>query len=361
MKVQILQEDLNKGLTTVGRVISGKGQLPVLGNVLIEAKKSGLVLSATNLEIGLRMEVGGKVIEEGAVTVPARNFGEFVGSLMGSLDLNNEGEKLTIKSGSSRAVFVGIAASEFPAFAEATTRQAVKIGRKIVEQVAKEVSYAAAVDESRPVLTGVKFAVSGSELIVVATDGFRMSRKIISKIQDLRFNGLILPARTIQELARLEGDAEMTVLEESNQVVFEMGKIELVSRVLEGNFPDVDKIIPTGSKTKVTVDREELLKVVRAAAIFARENSNIVKFMVHSSSLIVSAKAGSVGENESEIEAEVEGEENEIAFNFKYVLDFLGSVEAERVVMEMNDNLAPGVWKAEGDESLVHLIMPVRV
>lgn len=367
MKAVVLQDDLNKGLGIVGRVVANRGQLPVLGNVLVEATTDGIILSATNLEIGLRAEVGGKVEETGAVTIPAKDLAELVGSLEGSLSLSTDGEKLRIEGGGSRAVFSGIAASEFPplpVFSDKNKR--TKIDRKILGGIAKQVAYAAASDESRPVLTGVRFQVIGDSLTVVATDGFRLARKMLNAQSSMLNDDLILPARTIVELARVteeqgSEEVEMEAIKQNNQVIFRSGKVEVISRVLEGNFPDTEKIIPKSFGTQIIVEKNVWLNALRAAGIFARDNSNIVRFQIRGSSLIVKAAASGVGEGESEIEIEKEGEDGEIAFNYKFVTDFLNSTEAERVVFKMNDNLSPGVWGVEKDDSLVALVMPVRV
>ena len=278
---------------------------------------------------------------------------------------------MKIQAGKSGAVFAGISASEFPSFARstslrATEGQAVKIKKETIREIAREIAYAAAADESRPVLTGVRFSVFGDQLVVVATDGFRLSRKTIADSRFKIADPIILPARTIQELARIvgesnEGEVEMATIAENNQVIFACDGVEIVSRVLEGNFPDVDKIIPSQFKTEVVIERVELERSLRQAGIFARENSNIVKFIVHSSRFIVKAQAAQLGENESEIEIEKEGEDGEIAFNYRFVLDFLASVTGERIVLKINDSLSPGVWMEEKNKNLIHLIMPVRV
>ncbi|HBC72407.1 MAG: polymerase III subunit beta protein [Candidatus Amesbacteria bacterium GW2011_GWB1_47_19] len=375
MKAIILQENLSKSLGLVGRVVSSRGQMPVLGNVLIEATKVGLVLSATNLEMGLRVEAGGKVTEEGGITVPAKNLAEYAGSLeSGNVELTGEGEKLKVKGGKSEATFAGIAATEFPVIPRLNEKTAksdrYKISRKIVLEIAQQVAFAAAGDESRPVLTGIKLMKTETGLTAVATDGFRLSRKRIDKAGlgggGIGEAGLILPARTILELARLASESKggeiiMEKAEENNQVIFGCDGIQLVSRILEGNFPDVEKIIPVEKKTSLTADRENLLRAVRSASIFARDNSNIIRFKMDASGFKITASAQQTGESEIELEAEKEGEDVEIAFNYRYVIDFLGSTDIERVRLVLNGNLAPGVWSWEGDESLIHLIMPVRV
>ena len=374
MKATILTTDLVKGLGVVGRVVAGRSQMAVLANVLVEAVKEGVTLTATNLELGMRVVIGGKVTKEGSLTVPAKNFGEFAGSLKGeTVDIEVEGEKMTVKSGKFEGTFTGIAASEFPAMPRMTggeKSKRVKIKREMIEEMAREVAFAAAADESRPVLTGIKVKMEEGKLVVMATDGFRLSRKVIEvsgKGWEDVAEGLILPARTITEVARLIGEGSgsgeliMEMLTDSNQVIFGLEKIEAVSRILEGNFPDVKKIIPTEWKTRLTVDREELVRAIRAAAVFAREANNIIKLKIQDARITIYAAASQSGESEMELEADTEGEEATISFNYRYVSDFLTNIEAERIVFEMSGSLAPGVWKPEKDENLVHIIMPVRV
>lgn len=367
MKVTILQEELARGLAAVSRVVATRGQLPVLSHVLLEASTNGLTLSATNLELGMRVFVGGKTDTSGAVTVPAKNLAEFVSALQADqVTLTVDGEKLKIGNGRLGGTFTGISASEFPAFAKTIgDGGGVEIKREIIAEIYKQVAFAAATDESRPVLTGVQFT-SGERLVVTATDGFRMSRKMLSHLSADMRSMIILPARAIGEVNKIasEGRKEsvlMTVIPESNQVVFVYDKTELVSRVLEGNFPDVNKIIPVEFKTRTVIDTHELLRAVKAVAIFARENNNIIKFRIGGSKFKVYAAASQAGESDAEVEAEISGEDLEIAFNYRYVIDFLGSVVGERVIFESNGSLAPGVWKSEQDESITHLVMPVRI
>lgn len=373
MKATVLQTDFNKWLSVVTRVVPSRGQLPVLANVLIEAEKEGLVLSATNLEIGLRVQVGGKVIEPGAVTVPAKNFSEFVSSLpSGNVELETDGEKLKVAGGKLSAVFTGIAATEFPVISRLENvkdeKKVIKLKRKIIEEISKEVAYCAAMDESRPVLTGVLFNVEGPVMKVTATDGFRLGRKTIKLDEEITGleKGLILPARTLTEMAKIlsEGkkeELELGLVGESNQAVLGYDNAEMASRVLEGNFPDMEKIVPKEWKTEVVLDREEILRAVRAVGIFARDSANVVRFVVEGNKLGVEASAAQTGESKVSVEAETEGEDVSIAFNYRYVLDFLGSTEAERIRLRINDSLTAGVFGIDKSEELIHLIMPVRV
>lgn len=368
MQLQILQEDLTKGLTLASRMTASRGQLPILANVLLFASKDGLQISATNLEIGVRISLGGKVSAEGSTTVVAKSLAEFINSLSaGPLTLESQGDKLKVSTTKSSAVFSGIPATEFPVLPSADeTKKSLTLTLPEVNKIATSVAFAAASDESRPILTGIQFKTVPDGLSVIATDGFRMSRLQIHSTKFIAQSSLILPSRTILELAKIltqseQKSVDLQIIPESNQVIFSIGEIDLVSRILEGTFPDINKIIPTNSTSNVTVDREDLLRSVRTTSIFARENSNIIKFKIQDSNIKITAAAASLGENESEVETEIEGEGGDISFNCKFMLDFLNSVNSERIVLKMSGATAPGIFMAEGDEELIHLIMPVRV
>jgi len=371
MKAIILQNDFNKYLSIVGRVVPTRGQLPILANVLVEADKGIVNLTATNLELGLRVTLGGKVIEPGAITIPAKSLAEFVGSLpSGNVELTSKEEKLTVVGGKLTAIFAGIAATEFPVMpklAEISKGKSFKLKKKVIEEIALQVAYAAATDESRPVLTGVLLQPTDNGLIVTATDGFRLSRKGLEELKiETDGKGLIVPARSILEMARVIGEGRkeemvLGMLPESNQVIMEYDGTELLSRVLEGNFPDVEKIIPREKKCELKIDKEDFLRAVRAVGIFARESANVIKFRIEDETLKISASSSQIGESDVEVEVEKKGDDGQIAFNYRYVLDFLNSVTTERVTFEMTESLAPGVFGIEGDKSLTHIIMPVRV
>ena len=362
MRLQILQDSLIKGLNIVGRYTANKGQLPILANILIEAQKEGIFLSATNLEMGVRTQIGGKVEVEGQTTVPVKNLTEYIASWPGTtIEVELKEEKLTVKSQKSQAVFPTVDVHEFPSIPK-NTGEGIDIPSEIFREISQRVAFAASVDDSRPVLTGVRFTANSSGLIVVATDGFRLSQKLL-RTTNSELPTIILPAKAIVELAKLSEieTVKMNVASENNQVIFDLGKTQVTSRILEGNFPDVAKIIPKEFRTQVRVDREEMIKAVKSAGIFARENNNIIKCSVSGDQCSIKATGSQVGENEATLEAEVEGDELQISFNYKYLLDFLNSVSTERIVMKFNEAVSPAVFMAENDDTLVHLIMPVRV
>jgi len=370
MKATVLQENLGKGLAMVSRSVASKPQVPVLANILFRGTKNGLELSATNLETGVRLIVAGKVDEGFEMTIPSRQLTEFVAGMpSGQVELElNEG-KMKIKGSKFRAELSGISASEFPVIPVAAGDAEVTVGKKEWVESLEKVVFAAATDEGRPVLTGVLIEASEEGLVCVATDGYRMSKvevKPQAASHKPQAQKLIIPARAVAELLRLCGESEakeikVWVTREANQVIFKVGDIELVSRLIEGNFPDYNKIIPQNSSTSVIADREELVRGVKLASVFARESANIIKFNVQDALINISANSPQLGSDEGEVEAKITGDNIEIAFNFRYVMDFLNNVDSSEVEFNSSGPLAPGVWKGVGKEMFLHVIMPVRI
>ena len=375
MKLFVLQENLNRGLSVVGRLVAGKTQLPILNNVLLATDKGRLRLSATNLEMGINFWVGAKIEEEGAITVPARMLGEFIASLPGEkVELALSDGVLKAVSGGVEATFNGIAAGEFPAVPVLVGEPTLLLASSIFSQAVSCTAFAAATDEGRQVLTGVKWIFRGDEFIIAATDGYRLSVKKF-KTKTKREDGeLLIPARALQEVVKIleeekpkkskteeKEEVKVRVTPEANQAIFEIGDTGLVTRLLEGQFPNFEKIIPKESATKTTIDTADFLRAVRVAAIFARDSANLVKLKIEKNLLKISSNTPQVGANMSTIEAKTEGEECEIAFNCRYLLDFLSGVAGGRLLLEVNGPLHPGVLKLVGDDSFLHVIMPVRV
>jgi len=374
MKISLLQENLAKGLSLVSRVVASKAQLPVLSNVLLSIDKGKLRLSATNLETGMNLWLGGKTEGEGKLTVPAKIFNEVVSSLpQETVVLEKEGEGLRISCGKFKSKINGIAAEEFPLMPSLrdgkTIKETFSLDREAVEKGLGQVAMAAATDESRPIFTGVKMELDEKKLRLAATDGYRLSVKTVTNLKGLKKQkSLVVPARALMELVRAitatETEAKEVVLaatEEERQLIMAYGDVEVVTRILEGEFPDFDKIIPTSHTTAIVLDAEELLQAVRAAAVFAKDSANIVRFKVSDKGLLISANAPQVGENEVELSGKKTGEDAEIAFNSRYLLEMLNVIEVKELRLEMSGPLSPGVFKPKEDNGLIHIIMPVRV
>jgi len=369
VKLSVMQENLARGLAVASRAVSSRSTLPVLANVLLKTEDAGLKLTATNLEIGITYWVPGKIETDGAITVPARLFTDLVASLPGSerVDLELQaGGTLHVQAGRYATHVKGIDAEEFPAIPSAGERPTTRIAQNVLRQALTETAFAAASDEARPILTGVLARFEGDRLTLAAADNYRIAVKTIPILDPVEDTSLVIPARSLTELSRILADTDepvdLVISPARNQVLFHLDAIDLVSRLIDGQFPNYQQVVPAAHTTRAIVDREELLKAVRVAGLIAHESANIVKLQVGvdgDAGILVSANA-EVGDNEGHVEAGVEGDGTTIAFNARYLADVLQNVTAERFAIELNGPLSPGVFKPVGDDDYVHVVMPVR-
>ncbi len=367
MRVSFLCENVNKKMSLANRAVSQRSQLPILLNFLLKAKKGKFTITATDLEIGIEAGLPANIEEEGETTVPAKIFFDLLTNIgKGKITLYTDQNNLHFKTEKTKTVFQTIGAEEFPKIYE---DRGDKIGVLISEVLEKDlpgIVFSASLDSGRPALSGVLMgkARGGNGFFMVATDGSKRSiKKGTAAGGDTGEKRLLVPARIIRELTLLkeDGDVTMFVSQKSNQVVFEQNDIVLVGRLIEAGFPNYQKIIPEDFSTRATMSREEFLSAVKTCSVFARESANIIKFSLAKKGLTVSASAPSLGETAIDVEASFEGEENEIAFNCRYVLEFLTNTQGEKIVFEMSGPLNPGVFKIEGDPDFLHIIMPIRV
>jgi len=378
MKASFLSENINKKLSFVNHAVSNRSQLPVLLNFLLTTQKGKIFISATDLEIGIETNIPANIEEEGGITVPARVFFELISNIpKGKITLHTKGENLILESDKSKTVFQTMPREDFPKIYEDKGERIATIKKNILEKDFTKIVFAASQDSGRPALSGVliKKEKEGkkSGFLLVATDGYRLSLKkeVDAQVQDKgEETTLLIPSRLIKELISLkeEDDIEIYASGKNNQVLFVQRETVLVGRLIEAEFPNYEKIIPADFSTRATVDKRELQSAVKTSAIFARETTNIVKFSLErnlpagkAGKIIVTASAPSVGESTIEVEAKVDGEENEIAFNARYLLEFLGNIDEEQIVFEMSGPLNPGVFKIAGDPTYLHIIMPIRV
>lgn len=375
MKIELLQENLFKALSVVSRSVSAKAALPVLSHILFKATKEGLFLSATNLETGINFEVPSRVEEEGELSIPARIILEYVSMLpAGKMSLESKENQLWVRSGGYEAAIDSMASSEFPKLPVFPKEELLSFFKKDFLRAAGLVCFSAATDEGRPVLTGVKTTISKVGVVTAATDGYRLSVLKLKaeslKLKEEKEMSMIIPARSLAEVARIVGEGEekeellFALTEERNQAIFSSDGIELSTRLIEGTFPNFEKIIPSSSRVKAQIGTEGLLKAVRAASVFARDSANIIKlkFLSKEGSVLVSANAPQVGSNSVVVEAKVDGEETEVAFNSRFLLEFLANaLFSKNIEFSSEGALNPGVFKIEGEEGFIHVIMPVRV
>ncbi len=367
MKFSCLSENLAQGLSMVSKAVSIKGSLPVLSHVLLKTEDGRIKLAATDLETGVVTWVGAKVEEEGGITVPARLLLELVVNLPpGKIEISTEKQVLTLSAPNAESRLNGLAAEEFPPLPEVGGRTVFSLDPRVFSGAVSQVGFAAASEESRPILTGILVKGSGKNLSLVGVDGFRLAERKLTLPEDLAEDlSIVIPARTLVEVARLSAHQEEPIravlLPEENQILFELKGARITSRLLEGQFPDYEKIIPPSFTTRAKVVTDEFLKAVRLASIFARDSASIVRLHLDSTKpLTLSANTAEVGENKTEVEAAVEGESLEIAFNSKYLTDVLSNLQSEEVVFEASGPLNPGVIKPSPSSDYLHLIMPVR-
>jgi DNA polymerase-3 subunit beta len=369
VKLSVMQENLARGLSVVSRAVSNRSTLPVLANVLLKTEDAGLKLTATNLEIGITYWVPGKIETDGATTVPAKLLTDLVNSLPAGdrVDLELQaGDVLHLRCGRFETHIKGIDADEFPAIGAAGERPTTRIAQNILRRALAETAFAAANDEARPILTGVLARFEGDQLTLAAADNYRIAVKTIPILDAVAETSVVVPARALNELARILGDVEdpveVVLAGGRNQILFHLDGIDLVSRLIDGQFPNYQQVVPQSHTTRAVLDREELLRAVRPAALIAHESANIVKLQVNTESepgITVSANA-EVGDHVGQVEAAVEGDGTTIAFNARYLADVLTNVTADQFALELNGPLSPGVFKPVGDDHYIHVVMPVR-
>jgi DNA polymerase-3 subunit beta len=369
VKLSVMQENLARGLSVVSRAVSTRSTLPVLANVLLRTEDAGLKLTATNLEIGITYWVPGKIDADGATTVPARLLTDYVNALQGGERVDLEltaGETLHLRAGRYESHLKGIDADEFPAFQTVGERPTTRIAQKVLRQALEETAFAAASDEARPILTGVLARFEGDTLTLAAADNYRIAVKTIPILDAVPETSVVIPARALNELTRILADVDepvdVVLAQAKNQILFHLEGIDLISRLIDGQFPNYQQVLPQSHTTRAILDREELLRAVRPAALIAHESANIVKLQISANGdagITVSANA-EVGDHVGQVEAAVEGDGTTIAFNARYLADVLANVEAEQFALELNGPLSPGVFKPVGDDRYVHVVMPVR-
>jgi len=376
LKLVCPQKALAEGLAIVERAVPTKSPLPVLNNVLLDVEDGKLKLVANNLEMAISAWVGADVAESGRVTLPARLLSDFVSSLGGGdvqMMLKPGTKTMNLKCGRYEANINGIDAEDFPAVPSTDEGTRARIVAKTLKSGISQVAFAAAAEETRPVLSGVLVTIEGDELTLAAADGFRLAVRTVQLAEPFEDRlSLLVPARALTELSRIIPDSdecvEIAATPSQNQVIFQYPGIMLASRLIEGQFPDYQKIIPQEYQTRVVLPVSEFLHATKTAAVFSRDNSNIVRIAVTPSGqelvpgrVDVLATSAEMGDNVGQLDASVEGEEAQIAFNVRYLRDALEAMSGGEVSLEMNGSQAPGLLKPVAGTGHLHVIMPMHV
>ncbi len=396
MKLTCTQENLNKALSIVGKVINKNTTLPILNNVLLKTDKKGLKLSSTNLELGVTYWIGGKIEEEGEITIPTKLFANFISNLPNdNVEIRLREDVLSIKCNGYKTNIKGLSAKEYPIMPKIETEPIFKIRSSEFKYALSQVLPAVSNSESRMELTGILLDISQirkNKITLVATDSYRLAEKTVAlekaniseeALKTLgEVNSIIIPKNTVQELVRDLDDGEeiLEVTLSERQILFNFGKANMISRLIEGKYPDYKQVIPESYKIKVSVSLKELLNAIRVASLFTNISNNSIELKISSAtkSVEVSAETSEVGSNITKIPAEMsmesaKGEEKKskddsedldenlkVVYNYKYLLDGLNSIGGEKAVLNINGASAPTILKSPGKEDFVYVIMPVR-
>lgn len=368
MKLSCTQQNLTRGLSIISRAITTRGTLPVLANVMIAGAKGRVMLAATDLEIAISTYIGAKVEKEGSITVPAKLLSEFVFANDDptiSIELT-EGSAINVYSQHHKAQIKGIAPEEFPIIPEVKKEHSFQLSAPALKQALEQVGFAAAIDETRPILTGVLIKAEKNELILAATDSYRLAEKRILLGGPVESPvTAIAPAKSINELARIIDETidliQITIGE--NQIKAVVGQTELVSRLIEGTFPDYLAIIPDKATTKAVVDTRELAGALKVASYFAREVANNIKITIgKDDKIVIHAVSPQAGQSTSTLTAVISGEALEIAFNGKFLADGLQALGQEKALLSFSGSLSPGgLYPGDGSKDYLYIVMPLKL
>ena len=374
MRISTDQETLQRGLSVVSRAVATRSTLPQTGHVCIATDGERLKLSATNLEIAITNWITATVEDEGAITIPARLLTDFIATLPNekiTLGVAARSKRAEITGARSETTISGMDADDFPPIPTISDAQVIRREPSSLREAIDHVVFAAATDDSRPVLTGVHVKIAEDRLTLAAADGFRLAVFHVTTAEaPAETVEVIIPARALQELGRLLPDREEPVALEINAArstaLFRLSDVELTAQLIQGTFPAYDQLIPAQYQTRVILDAGGFLREVRTAAVFARDGSGIVRLESSGAEdgegkLTIRARAEEQGDHEGNMDATIEGEAAKIAFNSRYLQDVLQVRDGRPVALESTGPSNPGVLRPEGSENYIHVIMPMFV
>lgn len=362
MRFKTQKETLSSAIAAVQNVITSKSALPILSNILIETQKNNLILTSTDLDIGITCEIPVDIQEQGAITVPAKRFSDIIRELPGeNLELNTKKNNLVIIDGENcQFKIMGLPKEEFPKLPEFQNKEALKLQQEGLKNMLEITSFAVSFDETRYILNGILFKIMKNKLTLVATDGKRLAiadKKLPAESE--KELEMIVPVKTIHELNRnLKEEGEVSVVLGDNQVLFDLGQVTIISRLIEGEFPDYKQVIPPVSESRVILGREQFLLAVRRAALLSTPDYQAVKLEVFKNKVVVSKSTPDVGESREEVAAEYKGKELIIGFNPAYLIDVLKNLKQDSFELELTDSEKPGVIRSEG---YVYIVLPMRL
>jgi DNA polymerase-3 subunit beta len=368
MHIICLRENLKQSLNITEKIIGRNLTLPILNNLLLAVESNKLKVSSTNLEIGINSWVTGKIQEKGSITIPAKLISDFINNLPNEkIELKTKDKQLEIKCKKLKAILKGLPADDFPIIPKIKDNPLIKIKGSILKNGFSQVVEMTALSESRPEISGIYMRFNKNLIKLAATDSFRLAEKNIetnSNSKELKGQTVIIPQRTVQEIIRILGEeeTEVEITLSGNQILFDLGNTQIISRLIEGQYPDYQQIIPDSFQTQVIINRGELINNIKIASLFSGK-INDIKISVNpkKSFLEVLAKDADIGENKSRIKTKIEGKEMGIIFNYRYLLAGLNNIFSDKVIIGLNNSAKPVVIRPVGDTTYTYVVMPIKV
>jgi DNA polymerase III subunit beta len=378
MKLTCTLENFKKAIYNTERVIGKQITLPILENILLETEKGMLKIAATNLEIGVSLKIGAKIEKEGKITVPAKVVSSFVNNLPndGKISLEEKNQALNIKCEKYQAKIKGLGAQDFPIIPEIEGAFLFSVPAQELKENLPKLLGSVSVDNARLELNGINVILGEKEIILAATDSFRLGEAVISLKSEKndnyslfisKTNSIIVPAMTFSEVLRsiAPETEEVKVSVEENQIFFQIDNVRIVSRLINGKYPEYKNIIPQKTATQVFIDKDDLLRAVRIASVFAQSKGGEVKLAIKREEIVVKAESEEKGENETELDAEINGTEQEIIFNPRYVLDGINAMTTPKMGILVNTADSPVIFRMiKGEKQIIekftYIVMPIK-
>jgi len=363
MKIRCKKSNLQRGLSVVSRIVPTRTTLPVLGNVLLRAQDGRLDMTSTDLEAAMNVEVSAKIEQDGSITVPLKTFMDFVLTVSDEeMAIDTSGADVLVKSSHYSVNIKGIDASEFPIIPKIENPKIFKMKSLALKKSLPKIIFAAALDETRPVLAGVYMKMSGNKLVLAATDSYRLAEQKLETQANIPESTVIVPSRTLAELERIlpESDEAVEIKMGENQIEFATGSILFMTRLIEGAFPDYEQIMPKKFESEIEINKNEFGEALKVAGIFARESSNNIKIAVAADAITLKAASANLGQTEARVKAQVKGAGLEVAFNGKYILDAIANISGETVALGLSGKLSPGMLTSGSEKDYRYVIMPLR-
>jgi len=364
MKIVCLQENLKKGLNITQNIIGKNLTLPILNNLLLKTEKGRLKISSTNLEIGINTWASGKIEKEGEITCPAKILSNFINSLPNKkIELETKGNLLNIKCENYKASLNCLPADDFPIIPQTKQNFIFKVDSALFRGAMSQVIGLSSLSESRPEITGIFIKIDKKDIKMAATDSFRLGEKIVFDIEkkDESAHSLIIPQRTAQELVRIlnEENGQLSVIADNNQVFFNLDDTQIISRLIDGQYPDYQQIIPKNFNITAIVDREEILNNIKIAGLFSNKSS-IIKIILGTNKFEILSQDPDLGENKSQVEAEIKGGPISINLNYRFLIDGLNNIKTKKIFLGFNSDSTPVIIKSPSEDGYLYLIMTIK-